>query len=90
MSEAGEPYVLEVNSIAALGWTGSFLRAAAAAGYSFTEVVCRIVDVARERYRSEGASQESSERSRTSSSRLTAGPATSSGTTGRTGATGSP
>jgi hypothetical protein len=31
--------------------------AAKTAGYSFTEIICRIVEVARERYRSEGASQ---------------------------------
>ena len=57
ISESGEPYVLEINSIATLGWTGSFVTAAAKAGYSFTEIICRIAAVARERYRSEGASQ---------------------------------
>ena len=57
ISDAGEPYILEINSIATLGWTGSFVKAATTAGYSFTEIICRIVEVARERYRTEGASQ---------------------------------
>jgi D-alanine-D-alanine ligase len=57
ISESGEPYVLEINSMATLGWTGSFVTAAKTAGYSFTDIICRIVEVARERYRTEGASQ---------------------------------
>lgn len=57
ISASGEPYVLEINSIATLGWTGSYVLAAAEAGYSFSEIICRIVEVARERYRSEGAAQ---------------------------------
>jgi len=57
VSKSGEPYVLEINSIATLGWTGSFVKAATTAGYSFTEIICKIVEVARERYRTGGTSQ---------------------------------
>lgn len=57
ISNAGEPYILEINSMATLGWHGSFVKAAATAGYSFTEIICRIVEVTRERYWTEGASQ---------------------------------
>jgi D-alanine-D-alanine ligase len=46
---SGHPYVLEINSMASLGRGGSFVRAAAAAGYSFGALVSRIVDVAHER-----------------------------------------
>lgn len=57
ISNAGEPYILEINSIATLGWGGSFVMAAKSAGYTFTEIISRIIEVARERYQSEGASQ---------------------------------
>jgi len=57
ISNSGEPYILEINSIATLGWTGSFVMAANTAGYSFTEIISRIVEVARERYESEGTKQ---------------------------------
>lgn len=46
----GTPYVLEINSIATLGAGGSFVMAAAEAGLTFSDVVCRIVEVARQRY----------------------------------------
>ena len=42
----GQPYVLELNSMASLGGGGSFVRAAEVAGYGFAELVRRIVDVA--------------------------------------------
>ena len=44
------PFVLEVNSMASLGQGGAYVRAAQTAGYSFDELVCRIVDHAHERY----------------------------------------
>jgi D-alanine-D-alanine ligase len=50
IDSAGRPFVLEINSMASLGEGGSFVRAAAQAGYSFTSLVSRILDVAHERY----------------------------------------
>ena len=44
------PFVLEVNSMASLGQGGAYVRAAQTAGYSFDELVCRIVDHGHERY----------------------------------------
>jgi D-alanine-D-alanine ligase len=50
IDESGRPYVLELNSMASLGAGGSFVRAAEAAGYSFANLINRIVDVTHERY----------------------------------------
>jgi D-alanine-D-alanine ligase len=47
---AGNPYVLEINSMASLGSGGSYVLAATTAGYSFARLVNRILDVAHERY----------------------------------------
>jgi D-alanine-D-alanine ligase len=47
---AGQPYVLEINSMASLGRGGSFVRAAQAAGYTFESLTRRVVDVAHLRY----------------------------------------
>jgi len=46
----GAPYVLEINSMASLGSSGSYVTAARAAGYSFAKLVDRIVSVAQVRY----------------------------------------
>jgi D-alanine-D-alanine ligase len=46
-------YLLEINSMASLGTTGSFVYAAKVAGYDYTRLVNRIVDVAAVRYFSE-------------------------------------
>jgi D-alanine-D-alanine ligase len=46
----GAPYVLEINSMASLGSTGSFVLAASAAGYPLDELVNRILDIAHSRY----------------------------------------
>jgi D-alanine-D-alanine ligase len=46
----GRPFILEINSMASLGDGGAYVRAARTAGYSFGELVCRIVDRAHERY----------------------------------------
>jgi D-alanine-D-alanine ligase len=46
---AGDPYVLEINSMASLGDGGSYVRAAAEAGYAFDALVACIVDVAHAR-----------------------------------------
>ena len=47
---AGNPYVLEINSMASLGGGGSYVLAALAAGYSFAALINRILDVAHQRY----------------------------------------
>ena len=46
----GQPWVLEINSMASLGAGGSYVLAAAAAGYTFEALVNRILDVAHIRY----------------------------------------
>lgn len=50
LDRAGRPYVLEINSMASLGRSGSFVRAAGVAGYGFSALINRIVDIAHERY----------------------------------------
>jgi D-alanine-D-alanine ligase len=50
MDAAGNPYVLEINSMASLGRGGSYVLAATTAGYSYASLVSRILDVAHERY----------------------------------------
>jgi D-alanine-D-alanine ligase len=50
----GAPYVLEINSMASLGTSGSYVTAARAAGYSFAGLVNRIVDVAQLRHSGAG------------------------------------
>lgn len=44
------PYVLEINSMASLGITGSYVLAAQTAGYDFAAMINRIVDEAHHRY----------------------------------------
>jgi len=46
IDEHGNPYVLEINSMASLGLTGSFVLAAETAGYTLDALINRIVDVA--------------------------------------------
>ncbi|MFC1492776.1 M20/M25/M40 family metallo-hydrolase [candidate division KSB1 bacterium] len=43
-------YLLEINSMASLGATGSYVNSAKVAGYSFDALVNRMLDVAVERY----------------------------------------
>ena len=50
IDDTGNPYVLEINSMASLGASGSYVRAALAAGYSFETLVNRILALAKERY----------------------------------------
>jgi D-alanine-D-alanine ligase len=50
LDEEGNPYVLEINSMASLGRGGAYVMSARVAGYSFESLICRIVDVAHERY----------------------------------------
>ncbi len=50
MDSNGRVYVLELNSMASLGQTGSYLHAAKVAGYSYETLVNRMLDVAAVRY----------------------------------------
>ncbi|MGD9200142.1 MAG: M20/M25/M40 family metallo-hydrolase [Chitinispirillia bacterium] len=50
MDEDNNIYLLEINSMASLGITGSFVYAAQIAGYDFRALVNKIVDVAAIRY----------------------------------------
>jgi len=47
---AGNPFVLEINSMAALGASSSFVVAAGAAGLDYRVLVNRIVQTAHARY----------------------------------------
>jgi D-alanine-D-alanine ligase len=49
VNERGEAFMLEINSMASLGWGGAYVLAARQAGYSFPELVCAIVDSAHRR-----------------------------------------
>jgi len=62
MDADGRPYILEINSMASLGLTGTYVHAAQVAGYSFEALVNRILDVAAVRYF--GSSAPSSEDAR--------------------------
>ena len=53
MDEDEKIYLLEINSMASLGVTGSYVHAAKVAGYDYTRLANRIVDVAAVRYFSE-------------------------------------
>jgi len=46
----GNPYVLEINSMASLGRTGSFVQAAQTVGYDFPALIRRILDETHRRY----------------------------------------
>lgn len=46
----GEPFVLEINSMASLGWGGAYVMAARQAGFSFPELLTAIVNSAHRRY----------------------------------------
>jgi D-alanine-D-alanine ligase len=56
--EQGRPFVLEINSMASLGSTSSFVFAARHAGLDYDALVCRIVEIAVERYASRSLSPE--------------------------------
>lgn len=51
----GNPFVLEINSMASLGQGGAYVLAARTAGYSFSDLACRIIDHAHQRYFGEAA-----------------------------------
>ena len=46
MDGEGEMYILELNSMASLGKTGSFVAAAGAAGYTYESLINKMLDVA--------------------------------------------
>ncbi len=50
MDEEGNIYILEINSMASLGPTGSYPKAAAVAGYNYKSLVNKMLDVAALRY----------------------------------------
>jgi len=50
LDEEGKIYLLEINSMASLGMTGSYSTAAVEAGYDFCKLVNKILDVAVVRY----------------------------------------
>ncbi|PDT34720.1 MULTISPECIES: D-alanine--D-alanine ligase family protein [Sinorhizobium] len=50
IDRSGQPFVLEINSMPRLGTHGTYVLAATTAGYSYTTVVNRILDVAHTRY----------------------------------------
>jgi D-alanine-D-alanine ligase len=50
LDEGDNLYILEINSLPSLGLRGSYVRAAEAAGLSFTALVNRLVEVASARY----------------------------------------
>ncbi|MER8927724.1 ATP-grasp domain-containing protein [Mesorhizobium sp. M0859] len=50
IDRSGQPFVLEINSMARLGTNGTYVLAATTAGYTFSSVVNRILDVAHTRY----------------------------------------
>ncbi len=50
LDDNGNLYILELNSMASLGLTGSYVHAAKVAGYTFESMVNRMLDVAVERY----------------------------------------
>ena len=50
MDTQGKLYILELNSMASLGKTGSYVHAATVKGYTYESMVNRMLDVAIERY----------------------------------------
>ena len=50
IDRSGNPFVLEINSMASLGPGGAFVLAAGKAGYSFQALISRILDITHLRY----------------------------------------
>lgn len=50
MDRDGNLYILELNSMASLGLTGTYVHAAKVAGYTYESMINRMLDVAVERY----------------------------------------
>jgi D-alanine-D-alanine ligase len=53
IDENNNIYILEINSMASLGKTGSYVHAASKAGYDYIRLINRILDIAAVRYFSE-------------------------------------
>jgi D-alanine-D-alanine ligase len=58
INPSGNPFVLEVNSMASLGAGGGFVLAARKSGYCFESLISRIVNITHERYFGMPASSE--------------------------------
>jgi len=54
MDEDGNLYILELNSMASLGLTGTYVNAAKVGGYTYESLINRMLDVAVERYFGKG------------------------------------
>ncbi|WP_078592666.1 M20/M25/M40 family metallo-hydrolase [Evansella clarkii] len=50
IDKQGNPYILEVNSMASLGADGSFVYAADKMGLNYTDLMNRLIDITNERY----------------------------------------
>ena len=50
LDQYNQPYILEMNSMASINPTSSFVKAATKAGYSYDQLINRIVEVAVQRY----------------------------------------
>ncbi len=50
ISELGQAYVIEINTVGILDESGSFAKAGARAGYSHSQILGRVIEVARARY----------------------------------------
>jgi D-alanine-D-alanine ligase len=50
IDRSGQPFVLEINSMASLGSGGSYVLAALTGGYSFAGLIQKILDVTHQRY----------------------------------------
>ena len=50
VTDSGQPYVIEVHVVGILDQGGAFARAGAQAGYTYSQLLCRVVDVGRARY----------------------------------------
>jgi D-alanine-D-alanine ligase len=62
MDADGNLYILEINSMASLGLTGSYVHAAQTAGYTYEGLINRILDVAAVRYFGESYAAEVAEK----------------------------
>ena len=61
MDQDGRMYILELNSMASLGKTGSFVAGAATAGYSYESLINKMLDVAAIRNFGESAARPAAE-----------------------------
>jgi D-alanine-D-alanine ligase len=70
IDEQGNPYILEVNSMASLGADGSFVYAAEKIGLDYPALMNRIIDVTCERYFGKDFFDKESHESKTPASRI--------------------